>query len=299
MNSESTFDRFKFLEMFVSPTRGKRKRSKSGSRSKENSNERNKPVKIQKNKVTVNVLKTTAKLELKPPKTETTPGTLKKTLSRTNLEQKYDSPDKSFVQNISCDENSFVYRPIKKEVPGSKYVNEQFYQGVKRLNVTGNLEVMDIDLSPPRSLKEKKAPLPQTIKLNYRLKETINTFKSPKRKVPKENGFLDKFQALIKKRTSESLQALAITNTNLKEDEQKIKVTSIALISTTHYLVKFNFVNESNEITDDGKEHLASLSLQIYGQLLNTANQFIVKIAHSIDIKNNAVMHDILHLRVF
>ena len=108
----SDFDRFKFLELFASPQKTKRKRSTSRNRSK-NSSERRKPTKIQRNEDSENVLKTVAKLE-----TKSTIGApslaLKKRLSRTNLEEKYDSPDKSsIVQNISCGEENFIYRPAE------------------------------------------------------------------------------------------------------------------------------------------------------------------------------------------
>lgn len=298
----SDFDRFKFLELFASPQKTKRKRSTSRNRSK-NSSERRKPTKIQRNEESENVLKTDAKLEREP--TMTTPSlALKKRLSRTNLEEKYDeSPDKSsIVQNISCDEENFIYRPAEKKVSMVRqFFGENYAERAANMKFEKYTpKIYDSDPSIFRfpTEEEKLKRLPVT--LNSRLENLISSFKSPTGKHPKPNGCVDKFNYLMKKRKNDSLKGYHMVKyKELNEGEQKIKLISLVLTSKTHYLIKFTFLDESEEAIDDGNENLASLRVVLHGQILKQYNQFIVRIPHSIEFKKATVMHDIEHMRAF
>lgn len=294
----SDFDRFKFLELFASPQKGKRKRSTSRNRSK-NSSERRKPTKIQKNEESENVLKTSAKLETKV--TETTPSSdLKKQLSRTNLEQKYDSPDKSLVHNISCDEDNFIYQPApKKESTANQFFGANYAQNAANLKL--DRYSPDIYCSEPTpfdfpSEEEVLKQLPQT--LNSRLESLISSFKSPARKPPKPNGCIEKFTTIMKKRKKDSLKGYK-DGIELKEGEKKIKLISIVPTSKTHYLIKFTFLDEMEQVIEDGNENLASLRVLVHGQIIKQYSQFIVRISHSIEFKKSKIMHDIEHMRAF
>lgn len=298
----SDFDRFKFLELFASPPKAKRKRSSSKSRSKTSSEKQRQSAKIQKKEESETFLNTIAKLEKQPTMVGTSSSALKKQLSRTNLEQKYDSPDKSVIQNISCDEDKFIYQPAAKK----ESIAKQFFGGNYAQNAA-NLKVVkhepQILYSDPiifefPSEAEVLRNLPKT--LNSRLENLISSFKSPTRKVVKPGGFVERFRGVINKRKKDSLKGFnTLTYKELKEGEQKIKVISIALTSKSQYLIKFTFLDESEGAVMDGKENLASLRVSLYGEILKSYGQFIVRIAHSIEFKEATIMHDIEHMRAF
>lgn len=311
------FDRFKYLETYTSPPKtdkNKRKRSTSSTRSKKSS-EKNKKVKDENF-----VLKKESKLKTPVP-SQKTPLPLKKTLSRTNLEQKYDSPDLDVVHNISAEETSFIYRPLKQEdfqANKNKYLDENFYQNVRKLVGIENIppsssavnkdkmEIMDLDISPTKPMMKKIQNAdntqqdPQT--LNERLNKLMSTFKSPSRRTPRPDGFLQKFRMMKLKRKEENLNCLQSKATFNEDVERKIQIVSQRKISQFICVAKFYFLhNETDEIVndDDGKEHLASFQIMIHGALLKRCNRFIVKIDHSVDLSNDSVMHDIAHIRAY
>lgn len=299
----SDFDRFKFLELFASPPKAKRKRSSSKS-SKTSSEKQKQAAKIQKKEESEIFLDTIAKLEKQPTMVGTSSSALKKQLSRTNLEQKYDSPDKSVIQNISCDEDKFIYQPAgscKKESIAKQFFGGNYAQNAANLKVVKHepkILYSDPDIFEFPSEAEVLRNLPKT--LNSRLENLISSFKSPTRKVAKPGGFVEKFRGVINKRKKDSLKGFnTLTYKELKEGEQKIKVISIALTSKSQYLIKFTFLDESEGEIMDGKENLASLRVSLYGEILKSYGQFIVRIAHSVEFKEATIMHDIEHMRAF
>lgn len=276
----SGFDKFEILASYASPPKAKRKRSTSKARSK-NSSERN--AKVQKSShnnftfSSLNSLKTPVSSKsnsIKDPNLITRSTTA---LSRTNLEHKYDSPDKSILDNISCDEHQF-------NLPAKSNYSSQIYD--------------DDDSEPfeftPEDKKQEKRP--QTI--NSRLLNMIQTCKSPSNnRFAKQGGITEKFRTLLEKKKMDNLRILGTTATGkYNVNERRIKIKSISF-SNNEVIAKFQFLDLVENPVEDGKEHFVSLKKEIYGEILKIHQKFIVVIEHSLETEGNVQMHYVNHLR--
>lgn len=273
----SGLDKFKELDAIPLPKTKKRQRSASkgsGNKQKKNKVKEDKnnnsflPI-SSKSKVQASVTKPVAK---KSPQ-----------LSRTNLELKYDSPDKSLLKNISItDETKFEHPVEEKKVPVGKFS-----------------PTIDPDSDDFALLNRDVGSVEGPEMLNTKILNTIQSYTSPsdKRYAPAGSLSCDMKQLLDENKAEtvnylqKSLKGEAI------ENERKIQVKTVTAVSDTELLVDFKFVGDSGELIDDGKENVMSLCARFYEEILLKTQNLIIKSSHSIELKDNVVMHFISHLR--
>lgn len=278
----SGFEKFERLASYASPPKTKRKRSTSRARSKNSSTStaERKP-KVQKNSNKSNA----TLLPLKQPDTTTVDASLitrsTSGLSRTNLEPKYDSPEKSILNNISCNEDEF-------NVPVGTSSKAQYSPQIDE----GDSEPFQFT---PDEMKLEKRPH----SINARLLNLIQSSPSNLRYV-KPGGFTDKFRNLLKAKKMDSVKAYGTSkNDQINLNERRIKVISIALTSS-EIIAKFQFFDDAVEnLIDDGKENFMSLSSEIYGEIMKIHQKFIVKIEHTQEAEQNILWNCVSHLRAF
>lgn len=272
----SGFDRFNHLTSFASPPKSRKRKSSTRST---NSSER-KAKKLQKEK-TCNMTLMPLKHKTPDKKTDSlvvTRSTI--ALSRTNLEQKYDSPEKSeALKCLSCHEEDFVHPPRETS-----------------MNIDEDSEPILAFTQEEKRLEK----LPQTF--NTQLLNAIQSYKPPsyKRHVP-FGGFADKFRRLLGIKKAENVKILSTTKLGqILENEQRIKVTKIITSGSrsNQTVAKFQFIDDSGEPREEENENLMSMSTKVYGEILKSHRNFIVRIKHSM-VTDNVVLHHVSHLRAF
>jgi hypothetical protein len=273
----SGFEKFNMLASYASPPKAKRKRSTSKARSK-NSSERNPKVQKSANH-------NTTLLPLKQHNTTQIDANLVtrsiNALSRTNLEQKYDSPEKAILNNISCDEHAFNHPATSNRAQYSPNIDED--------------DSEPFQFTPDEEKLEKR---PQSI--NARLLNLIQSFKSPSHmRYAKPGGVTEKFRTLLDKKKMENVKILGTTqNGQIESNERKIRITSLSF-STYEVIAKFEFLDDAENPLDDGKENFISLNKQIYGEVLKRHQKFIARIEYSLEAEKNVWMSYASHLRAF
>lgn len=277
----SGFDKFDYLASLKSPPNQRRKRSLSKTRSK-NSSEKRRPKKIQKNEsINKNSGNKLLPLKVKTPvgkSPDTRPVT---TLSRTNLEEKYDSSDDEIqnISSISCTELDFNKPPMtKKEAsPG--------------MSDSDNL----LDFTPEKNRQDENVHKT----LNTRLLSLVS-FRSPTTcsKSVRPGGLADKLHKILDQRRAENVKILqSIRPVPVGANEKKIIVISTLSIAADTVMVKFKFMDTAGNSIEDGKENFMSLSSKIYEDLLQSHKQFIVKVEHTVETDAKTFMHYVSHLR--
>lgn len=272
----SGFEKFDMLASFASPQKTKRKRSSV--KSKNSSEKPNKILKSSNNNISLLPLKTqdtgtsSKALDVSLVTRSTT------ALSRTNLEQKYDSPEKSMINNLSCNEDQFIF-PRTSTKAYSPQIDD------------------DDDSEPFQFTQEeiKIQKLPQS--LNTRLLNRIQAFKSPSNSRPVQyGGMTEKFRSLIAKIKADNVKQLECSRYDeIKVNERKIRIISIA-IRSNQVMCKFEFLdNDDNPM--NGHENFMYLNSKIYGEILKSYQKFIVRVEHTVEIDENVSMHYCSHLR--